>query len=253
MTSRVMPSVRARRPGRSVLSLVVAAVLAAGPWLVSCSGSGSGSRAAAPSTTSAADLVSRAKAVLDGSRTIHFVLSSKDVPKGVDVLLGGEGDAARPDRFSGDLNVDVAGIQAKVSVISIGGTLYARLPFAATYQVTDPRTFHIPDPGSFMSPARGLTQLLAQATDVRDAGTARAGTVVVRQVTAELPGQVVGRILVSADPATQVRATFGIESGSGRLRSASLVGPFFAKGVDSTYDLQLSRFDEPVDIRSPAA
>jgi len=36
------------------------------------------------------------------------------------------------------------------------------------------------------------------------------------------------------------------------LRTATLVGPFFAAGTDSTYTLDLSRYGEPVDIRAPA-
>ena len=60
--------------------------------------------------------------------------------------------------FAGDLDVNVAGVRAKIAVVSLGGTMYAKLPFATTYQAIDPAKFHIPDPGSFMSPTTGLTQ-----------------------------------------------------------------------------------------------
>ena len=62
---------------------------------------------------------------------------------------------------------------------------------------------------------------------------------------------VVDAVLRTADPSTPVTATFGIEPASGQLRTATLVGPFFTKGVNSTYTLVLSRYGESTDIRVP--
>lgn len=236
------------RPATRRLVVAALATLAAG-WLTGCSGSGSAGNATA--ALSAADLLARAKSTLDATSTIHFVLSSKDLPPGVTALVGGQGDAARPDKFSGDLDVSLAGARATVSVVSIAGTVHAKLPFAATYSVTDPKKFNIPDPGSFMSPTAGLTQLLVKATDVTDAGQTRDGKTVLRTVVASVPGQAVGSILRSADPATPVKATFGIDPSTFQLRTATLVGPFFAPGVNSTYTLTLSRYGDSVDIRVP--
>jgi lipoprotein LprG len=238
-------------PPRGVAALVgtVATALA----LAACSSSGSApTPAPAPAPTSAADLVSRARSTLDKASSVHFVLSGEGVPENADVLLGGEGDVARPDRFGGVLNVRVSGVQATIAVVAVGGTVYAKLPFSARYEVTDPKKFNIPDPGSFLSPETGLTQLLARATAVTGGGQSRVGNTVVQEVTAQLPGQVVDRFLRTADPATAVRATFRIDPSTGRLRAATLVGPFFAVGTDSTYTLALSRYDEPVDIQAPA-
>lgn len=223
--------------------------------LAGCSGSGSSSgpssSAAGSGTPSPADLLARAKTVLDGTSAVHFVVSSTDVPQGATVLAGGEGDAARPDKFSGDLDVSLTGTRAKVAVVSVGGTVYVKLPFSPTYSVTDPKKFNIPDPGSFMSPSNGVTQVLAKATDAKDAGQTRLGSTVLRTVVASVPGQVVDTVLRTADPGTAVKATFGIDPGTGQLRTATLVGPFFVKGVSSTYTLALSRYGESVDIRVP--
>lgn len=243
---------RSRRPrgGTALVTAVVTVALSVALSVAGCGGSGSGAAGAAP--PSAAEFLTRAKTTLDGASSVHFTLTSADVPAGANVLLGGEGDAVRPDRFSGTLDVRVAGAQASVAVVALGGTVYAKLPFTSKYAVTDPKTFNIPDPGTFMSTETGLTQLLAQASGPQLAGTSRVGDTVVQQVTAQLPGAVVDRVLRTADPATAVRATFGIDPETGRLRVATLVGPFFTAGVDSTYTLNLSRYGEPVDIRAPA-
>ena len=52
---------------------------------------------------------------------------------------------------------------------------------------------------------------------------------VVREVTAELPGELVEQLLTSADPSQPVQARFSIATESGELRRAELTGPFFAR------------------------
>jgi lipoprotein LprG len=220
-------------------------------WLTACSGSGSGPAGTSSAKPSAAEFVARAKTTLDATSAVHFVLSSAGLPQAVTALVGGEGDAARPDKFAGDLDVSLSGGKAKVSVVSIGGTVHVKLPFTTTYTVTDPKKFNIPDPGSFMSPTAGLTQLLAQATNATDSGQTRAGGAVLQTVVADVPGRVVDAVLRDADPAAPVKATFGIDPATNQLRTATLVGPFFEKGVSSSYTLALSKYGAPVDIRVP--
>ena len=58
---------------------------------------------------------------------MHFTLSSDDSPKGATALVGGRGDIARPDRFSGSLDVLVAGQKLRVKVVSVARTVYAQL------------------------------------------------------------------------------------------------------------------------------
>ena len=50
-----------------------------------------------------------------------------------------------------------------LKVISVDGTVYAQLPFAASYSVVDPAQFGIGDPGALLAPDTGISQLLAKA------------------------------------------------------------------------------------------
>jgi lipoprotein LprG len=74
---------------------------------------------------------------------------------------------------------------------------------------------------------------------------------VVREVTADLPGQLVADLLTSKDPGKPVHARFSIATQSGQLRRAALTGPFFTATADGTYTLDLSRFGEHVAITAP--
>ena len=79
-----------RRTGTSLLTLTVFAL----PVLVGCSGGG-GSEESAP------ELLARAKTTLDEASSAHFVLDSEGAPDSGTLLVGGEGDIARPSsRYS---------------------------------------------------------------------------------------------------------------------------------------------------------
>jgi len=220
--------------------------------LAGCSGDDDSAKDGAATRGNPAEkLLTRAKATVDAAESAHFTVTSADVPEGGTALVGGEGVVARPGQFEGALEVLFGGSTATIDVVSVGGKVYAKLPFAPAYAVTDPAQFGFADPGRFMDPATGVSNLLVEATDPRLAGRARIGGEVVQEVEASVPGDVVEDLLVSADPTEPVAATFSIVERSGQLRKAVVAGPFFEKGVDSSFTIVLDRYDEKVDIRAP--
>ena len=201
---------------------------------------------------SAQELLASAKANLDKASSAHITLTSKDVPDTGTALRGGEGVAARPDQFQGSLDVFFAGTTASVDVVSTGGKVYAKLPFATDFAVADPAQFGFGDPGAFLNPDTGLTSLLVKTRDASVTGERRVGGEVVAEIEASIPGAVIDRLLTSADPATPVDATFRVVKTTGELRQAVVTGPFFQKDVDSTFTITLDRYGEKVDISAPS-
>ena len=226
-------------------SLVATCALVAG-----CSGGDA--KNSSQQAVGAAQRLARAKTTLDAAPSVHFAITSSGVPAGGTSLVGGEGSAARPGKFMGTLKVSFAGSPATVEVISVDGLVYAKLPFAAQYAITDPAQFGFADPGRFMDPTAGITSLLVKATDSTVTEKSRIGGELVQQVKASIPGDVVEDLLVSADPSKPVAATFSIAEQSGQLRRAVVTGPFFAKGVASTFTIVLDRYGEKVDVRAPS-
>jgi hypothetical protein len=210
-------------------------------------GCGGGSEESAP------DLLARAKTVLDEATSVHFVLASENPPASGTALLGGEGDLARPASFEGTLQVQAAGGSIDLEVVSVDGTVYAQLPFTSGFSEVDPGQFGFGDPGALLDPDTGISQLLAEAQDAELGEERRVDGEVVREVTAQLPGQLVADLLTSQDPAQDVDARFAVATDSGELRRAELTGPFFAAGEDATFTLELSDFGADVDITAPPA
>ncbi len=222
---------------RGVLLLVVAAVL---------TGCGGGEP-----DESAGELLDRAKTTLDEAESAHFVLTSEDAPTSGTLLVGGEGDIARPSSFEGTLKVLAMGSTVDLEVVSVDGTVYAQLPFTSGFSEVDPAQFGFGDPGALLDPETGISQLLAEADDAELGDERRVDGEVVREVTAELPGQLVEQILTSEDPSTPVQARFSIASDSGELRRAELTGPFFSADDEATYIVELSDFGADVEITAP--
>jgi len=209
---------------------------------------GCGGGAPAESATS---LLARAKTTLDKAPSAHFVLSSGGAPTTGTALVGGEGDIARPSSFEGTLKVLASGATVDLKVISVAGKVYAQLPFASAYSVVDPKAFGFGDPGALLDPDSGISQLLKGATSAKLGAEKRVGGEVVREVSAEIPGDLVQQILTSKDPSKPVKGQFSIASGSGQLRRAELTGPFFSATDDATFTLDLSKFGAHVSITAP--
>jgi hypothetical protein len=229
-----------RRTAAPLLALALLAV----PALTACGG-GSDDGA------SAAELLADAKRTLDETDTLHFVLGSEGAPEVGTELVGGEGDIARPASFEGTLQVLAMGSTLDLAVVSVDGTVYAQLPFTSGYSVVDPAQFGFGDPGALIDPDTGISQLLAEAEKAELGEERRVDGDVVREVTADLAGELVEQILTSEDPSRAVRARFSIAVDSGELLRAELTGPFFSAEDDATYTLELSDFGADVDITAP--
>jgi lipoprotein LprG len=138
-----------------------------------------------------------------------------------------------------------------LAVVSVDGTVYAQLPFTSGYSVVDPAQFGFGDPGELIDPETGISQLLSEAGNAELGEERRVDGEVVREVTADLPGELVEQILTSEDPSRPVQARFSIAVDSGELLRAELTGPFFTAGDDATYTLELSDFGADVEITAP--
>ena len=196
-------------------------------------------------------LLARAKTTLDEADSLHFVLTSEGAPTTGTALVGGEGDVARPASFEGTLQVLAAGGALDLAVVSVDGTVYAQLPFTTGYSVVDPAQFGFGDPGALLDPDTGISQLLEQADSAELGEERRVDGEVVREVTGQIPGDVVDRLLTSQDPDQPVQARFSIAAADAELRRAELTGPFFSAEDDATYVVELSDYGADVEITAP--
>jgi LppX_LprAFG lipoprotein len=234
-----------RRPYRSS-AVAVPAVLTI--LLAGCSGGSQGQSDPADS----AAMLTRARASLDHTSTVHFTLTSTNVPTTGTRLVTGEGVIARPAQFQGTLAILFNGNKVSVGLISAGGKVYAKLPFSNDYQVTNPASFGLSDPAKLIDSTTGISRMFGEFTGVTNKGEQRIGDDVVTELDGSLPGPLVDDLLTDADPAQPVQAQLFITKSGNQLRRVALTGPFFEKGQDSTFNLLLDRYGDPVTITAPS-
>jgi hypothetical protein len=196
------------------------------------------------------DLLARAKTTLDEATSVHFTLEAADAPA-ADGLVGGDGDLLRPESFQGTLQVRLAGASLDVDVVSVDGTVYAKLPFTPGFSEVDPADYGIGDPAALLDPETGISQFLEQVENPQLGDERRVDGEVVREVTGSIPGDLVEQLLTSKDPAQPVDATFAITTEGAQLRRAELTGPFFTAEDDATYVVELTDYGADVEISAP--
>lgn len=218
--------------------------------VVGCSGDEDGAEAASQDDQGAAERLAAAADLLDATSGVRFTVEGSDLPDDGTVILGAEGVAAPPGSFDGEIRILTAGLSATIEVVSVDGELWAKLPMTTQFARVDAEALGFSDPGALLDPERGVGQLLRSAIDPVESGSARLGADVVDEITATLPGRLVGEVLTIADPEAEVAATFALEAETGRLRQAVLTGPFVGDDTQ-TYTVLLEDYDQPVDISAP--
>ena len=217
---------------------------AVGALLASC---GSPGPAVDPS-----QLLRDGKKAIDSASAVHFTLTSKDVTGAGPLITGGDGNARRPDGFSGTLNVVASGFTLAVDVVSTGGVFYARTPLTNTFDKTDPSKYGFGDPGQLLDPNKGLSTLLADCSGATVKDSDRLNGEQLSEVSCSIPGDPVAKLLTSVDPSQAVAATVGVDASTHELRRVVLVGPFFDKSKPSTFTVVLDKYGENVSITPPA-
>ena len=200
---------------------------------------------------SAATLLQRAKATFDQTSAFHIQLTSQNVSGSGTLLTAAQGDAVRPDGFSGTLSIEEAGFPLQIKVVSAGGQFYVQLPFTDDFQKANPSQYGFGDPGKLLDPNSGISTLLTSAHDPTLGSSVRLNGESLQQVNATLPGSLLAALLVDADPSQPVSAVFSIDTGTYQVREVDLTGPIFAAGDQSTFHLVLDHYGESVSVSPP--
>lgn len=197
-------------------------------------------------------LLGQARSTLDATPAVHFTLSSSGIGGGGLALVGGTGDVARPAAFRGTLHLSQGGASLNVKVISVGGKVYAQLPFTKGYTPTNPSQFGLSDPARLIEPNTGITSLLTSVDSATAAPSDRYQGERLDEVRVTLPVARVASVLDTTQRSGEVRGTVGIDPASHQLRRVVLAGPLLEKAKDVTYTLILEDYGEKVTITPPA-
>jgi len=201
--------------------------------------------------TDARKILDEAKATVDRSDTLHFHITSDGAGGVPTYLVGGDGDAKRPDGFTGTLNVVALGLPFSIGIVSTGGVFYVRLPFTTTFRPAHPSDYGFADPAGLIDREHGVTSLLADPMSATLADRERIEGVEVYEIDITVSGDQVKALLADVMPETPVKGRVAVDVDSHRVVRVVLTAPFTSERL-STYTLSLSNYGETVSISPPA-
>lgn len=214
-----------------------------------CLGACTGSDGEEESGPTPAEVLAEAKANLDETPGVRVVLSTEQLPPGVNGIVSANGIGTHPPAFEGDLKAAVGGVTADVAVVAVDDVVYAKLPFTTNFTQINPEDYGAPDPADLLSPDAGLSSLLTEAQDVEEGEPVRDGERVLTEYTGTVPGEVVASIIPSAAPEA-FGATFTVTEDN-LLDEAVLTGPFYPDADDVTYTIEFDEYGTEREITAP--
>ncbi len=188
-----------------------------------------------------------AKRAFDRSPALQISLATHDLPRSVAGLLSADGTGTHQPAFKGEIKVVQSGLSLTVPVVAVGSKTWAKL---GIWQRVDPTQYNAPDPAGLMSLTHGLSSILTGATGVGKAVTKRRGSTTVTEIGAKVPGQLMARIVPSADRNALFDATFTLDK-AGRLVAMVLSGSFYPSADDTTYTFSFTGYGSKSTVRAP--
>ena len=195
------------------------------------------------------DRLADAKALIDDAPSVDFSIVTESLPSGVNGLLEAEGTGTNAPAFDGTARVS-AGAAVDAEVISVDGTVYAKIGFVPTFVELDPATIGAPDPADFFDIEEGVSSLLVATDDIEEGEAQRDGEEVLTTITGTLQGDLLKALLPTADEAGTFDVTYRLTE-EDALTGIEVTGPFYAGSDDVTYDLTIDPSDESVEITAP--
>jgi lipoprotein LprG len=227
------------------MSIAAIATVLAGPVLFA----GCSDDASDATSDELADRLAAAKTQLDEAASIEFQLTADDLPDGVTGLLEAEGTGTHDPAFEGDVSVSAMG-GVDADVIAVGDDVYAQVSFSPSYTPVDPADLGAPNPATLFDPDAGVTAFLTSTENLEAGEQSRDGDLVLSTVTGTLPGDIVQRLIPTADESADFDVEYRITDDDA-LHDAVMVGPFYGDAGDVTYTMSLSASDESVEITAP--
>jgi lipoprotein LprG len=231
--------------GRAATAASLTLLLALG----ACSGDDGGSEGSGDDGADLQDRLGAAKTLIDEAESVDFEISTDSLPSGVKGLLEAEGTGTSAPAFDGTARV-VVGSAVDAEVVSVDGTVHAKVGFTPMFVELDPASIGAPDPAIFFDTEEGVSSLLVATEDLEAGEQERDGEDVLTTVTGTLPGELLKAMLPTADEAGDFDVTYRLTDDD-VLRSATISGPFYSGADDVTYDLTIEPSDEAVDITAP--
>lgn len=222
--------------------LLLGAALCLG--LVGCGG---GAEDGAPS---AQEIVDRSQESTGEVESFHFTLELGDVPlAGAGLAISSaEGDVAVPDRVRASFSGSFAGIGIESELVIVGDEDFLKDPLTGRWRTLDIGA----SPLDYFDPASGVIAVMGSVEELELAGTEDVQGAPAYRLTGTASARDLSGLLAVAPSDRSVPVQLWVGRDDYLLRRLRVDGPVAdGEPEDVVRTIEISRFDEPVEIEKP--
>jgi len=223
------------------------AALAAAVAVLGCSGSAS-STAVDPSTV--------LRQAADAITGLHSVIADVKFGSGITVagvsLSSATSKIQLPRDSDSTFKVKQGDFLLDLRVVTTGGHVYLRLPFASFTEVPPAQAKQIPDVTTLFDLHSGLPAVLSAGKDTRYLGMEQVEGTDSDKVSTTYSADQLGQLLGGIKPAGDVKATIWVGRSDHYVRKVILSGPLVEAGKVVQVEVDLRAFNQAVVIATPS-
>ena len=159
----------------------------------------------------------------------------------------------RPDMSDTTYTVRQQDVQIQLEVVILDGHVYLKTPFLNRFDELKPQqAASIPDLAKLFDPVSGLPAVIAASRNPKYVSAETVDGVDSYRVEATYTAEQIHGMLSQLASTGDVTADIWVGGSDHLIRKAVLTGKFGDNGGDSTVEVDLSGFNAPVNIASPA-
>lgn len=140
-----------------------------------------------------------------------------------------------------------------VRIVTTGGHVYIRLPFAQFTELSPTQARELPDLSALFDRRAGLPSVLTAGRSTTALGEEQAGGVNCDRVGTTYTASQVGQLLSGRQPAGDIHATVWVGQSDHYVRRVVLSGPLVDAGKVVQVQVDLRDFNQPVAVATPVA
>ncbi len=231
---------------RRLVSRIVLSLAAAGAATALVVGCSSGSDTPAESLPDAPGLLQQSSQTTKGLQSAHLEILVDGTIEGLPVKqLSGDLTNVPATAVQGSAKITMAGSDVDVDLVVIDSTLFAALTPDSWLDMGPAADIY--DPSTILNPEAGVANILANFSDAKSEGTEQIDGIDTVRVTGEVSADAVNQLIPSLKATSPVPGTAWIENGGDH----NLVRAQIEPTGDSSIELTLSKWNEPVTVTKP--
>jgi len=157
-----------------------------------------------------------------------------------------------PDESDTTYTVRSQDLQISIEVVIIGGRVFLKVPLAKFSELTPAQASAIPDLASLFNLTTGLPAVIQAGRNPQYLGAEAVDGVDSHKVSAVYTAEQINGLLPGLSSKSDVTADIWVGGSDHFIRKAVLGGKFGDNSTDSVVEVDLSGFNSPVTITSPA-